>query len=117
MQAKAARLGIAVTRGPGRRFLLCLGPALVAGAVLTAALVRAGRPDLLPATWLLCYGAGVTSAGAFSVAVIPLTGAAFLALGAACAFAPPAWGDLFLAAGFGVVHAVSGLLVAKRHGG
>lgn len=117
MQAKAARQGIALMSGPGRRFLLCLGPSLVAGAVLTAVLVRAGREDLLPATWLLCYGAGVTSAGAFSAPVVPATGATFLVLGAACAFSPAAAGDGFLAAGFGVVHVVSGCIVARRHGG
>jgi hypothetical protein len=117
LRRKAAREGVALLAGPGRRFLLCLCPALVAGAFLTAALARAGQLELLPGAWLLCYGAGVVAAGALSPPIIPVTGAAFLVLGAAALIAPPAWGDLFMTAGFGLVHLVSGFLVARHHGG
>jgi hypothetical protein len=117
MRRKAAREGLALLAGPGRRFLLCLCPALVAGAFLTVALARAGQLDLLPGTWLLCYGAGVVAAGAFSPPIIPVTGAAFLVLGAAALIAPSNWGDALLALGFGGVHLVSGHIVARRHGG
>jgi hypothetical protein len=117
MRRKAAREGLALFAGPGRRFLLCLCPALVAGAFLTVALARAGQLDLLPGTWLLCYGAGVVAAGAFSPPIIPVTGAAFLVLGAAALIAPSNWGDALLALGFGGVHLVSGHIVARRHGG
>jgi hypothetical protein len=117
MVRKAVRQGVSLLQGPGRRFLLCLCPALFVGSLLTAALARAGQVGLLPAAWLLCYGAGVTAAGAFSVPVVPLTGASFLALGAAALVAPASWGDLLMALGFGVVHIVSGVVVARRHGG
>lgn len=117
MRAKALREGVALLAGPGRRFLLCLGPSLLAGALLTAGLARVGAFELLPATWLLCYGAGVVAAGAFSIAIVPATGAAFLALGALALAAPASWGDALLALGFGGVHLVSGFLVARRHGG
>ncbi len=117
MRRKAAREGVALLAGPGRRFLLCLGPALLAGALLTAGLARAGQFDLLPAAWLCCYGAGVVSAGAFSTPIVPATGVAFLVLGALALAAPPAWGDALMAVGFGGVHLVSGFLVARRHGG
>lgn len=117
MRRKAAREGVALLAGPGRRFLLCLGPSLLAGALLTAGLARAGEFELLPAAWLLCYGAGVVSAGAFSTPIIPATGAAFLVLGALALAAPPGWGDALMAVGFGGVHLVSGFLVARRHGG
>lgn len=117
MRRKAAREGIALLAGPGRRFLLCLCPSLVAGALLTAALARSGQVELLPGAWLLCYGAGVVAAGALSPPVVPVTGAAFLVLGAVALVAPPAWGDALLAAGFGGAHLVSGYLVARRHGG
>jgi hypothetical protein len=117
LRRKAAREGVALLGGPGRRFLLCLCPSLVAGALLTAALARAGQLDLLPGAWLLCYGAGVVAAGALSPPVVPVTGAAFLVLGAAALIAPPAWGDALLAAGFGGVHLVAGYVVARRHGG
>jgi hypothetical protein len=117
MQRKAAREGVALLAGPGRRFLLCLCPSLAAGALLTAALARAGQYELLPGAWLLCYGSGVVAAGAFSPLVVPVTGAAFLLLGAVALVAPSAWGDALMAAGFGAVHLVSGSFVARHHGG
>ena len=117
MRRKAAVEGVTLLAGPGRRFLLCLCPSLVVGAFLTAAIARGGHYDLLPGTWLLCYGAGVVAAGALSPAVVPVTGAAFLLLGAAALVAPAAWGDLLMALGFGGVHLVSGFIVARRHGG
>jgi hypothetical protein len=117
MRSKAAREGVLLLAGPGRRFLMCLGPALLAGALLTAGLARAGELELLPAVWLLCYGAGVVSAGVSSVPIVPATGAAFLVLGALALAAPPAWGDALMALGFGGIHMVSGFLVARRHGG
>jgi hypothetical protein len=117
MRSKAARERVLLSAGPGRRFFLCLGPSLFAGALLTAGLARAGAFDLLPPTWLLCYGAGVLSAGVASVPVVPATGAAFLVLGALALAAPPAWGDAMMALGFGGVHLVAGFFVARRHGG
>jgi hypothetical protein len=100
MQRKAAREGLSLGHGPGRRFLLGLCPALLAGAL-----------------WLLLYGAGVIAAGAFSHHIVPLTGAAFLLVGAVALAAPPAWGDALMAAGFGGIHLASGFVVWRRHGG
>lgn len=117
MRRKAARLGVALLAGAGRRFLLCLCPSLVAGALLTAALARGGHHDLLPATWLLLYGAGVVAAGALSPPVVPATGAGFLVLGAVALAAPASWSTGLLAAGFGGLHVVCGAFVARRHGG
>jgi hypothetical protein len=117
MQRKAAREGLSLLQGPGRRFLLGLCPSLLAGALLTAALAHSGQHDLLPATWLLLYGAGVVAGGAYSHRVVPLTGAAFLLAGSAAIAAPPAWGDALMAGGFGGIHLVSGFVVWRRHGG
>ena len=117
MQHKAAREGLSLLQGPGRRFLLGLCPSILAGALLTAAQARSGQHDLLPATWLLLYGAGVVAAGAYSHHVVPLTGAAFLLAGAAALAAPPAWGDTLMAGGFGGIHLASGFVVWRRYGG
>jgi heme/copper-type cytochrome/quinol oxidase subunit 3 len=41
----------------------------------------------------------------------------FLVCGAAAVFAPAAGGDYFMAAGFGGLHIVFGLIIARRFGG
>ena len=61
LSRKAATLGEKIASGVGRRFLLNLSPALLAAAVLTLVLLRGGRADLVPGTWLLLYGVAVVS--------------------------------------------------------
>lgn len=133
--AKARRGGHALLSGQGRKFLLGLLPALLVGVALTLAVfayevgptgeyfARGGDVDavasyrLLPGLWLLLYGAGVASAGMFSVRLVPLMGSLFMLTGALALLAPAAWGDAFMAAGFGGLHVVFGFLIARRHGG
>lgn len=103
--------------GPGRRFGLAFLPPLAVGALLTVALYFGGMLRVIPGMWLLCYGTGVVTGGAYSVRVIPLMGFAFMALGAVTLFAPATWGNAFLATGFGGLHIAFGLLIARRHGG
>jgi hypothetical protein len=38
-------------------------------------------------------------------------------LGTIAPFCPPAWGTAFLAAGFGGLQIIFGILIAKRYGG
>jgi hypothetical protein len=113
---KARRTECRLASGPGRKFMLSFSPPLVAAAILTAALVRAGAAELLPGAWLCLYGAAVTSGGAFSVNAVPAMGGAFMAVGAA-AFMFPGWGDAWLALGFGGLHVAFGAAIARRHGG
>ena len=115
MKARSARMPL--LSGPGRKFTLSLAPPLVAGAVLTVVLYRAGMADVLPGVWLLLYGAGIITAGAFSVSAVPVMGFCFMLVGAAAAFTPAAWGDAWMAAGFGGLHVGFGILIARRHGG
>ncbi len=111
------KAGDSLARGPGRRFLLGLGPAVLAGAVLTPALFQAGLFDLIPGSWLLLYGAAVVAAGMFSVPAIPVMGMGFMLLGAAATFSPAAWLNEYMALGFGGLHLVFGFLIARRYGG
>ena len=117
MALKARRLGASLRRGAGRRFLLSFSTPILAGAILTAALVRAGEFGLLAPTWLLLYGAAVVTGGAFSVPAVPALGAGLLLLGAIALLCPAAWATSLLAAGFGVLQIVFGLVIARRHGG
>ncbi|HEY6307599.1 MAG TPA: hypothetical protein VI488_14195 [Candidatus Angelobacter sp.] len=115
-QRKAQRAGAPLTSGPGSNFARTFLPPLLAGAVLTAALYFAGRARLLPGTWLLLYGTGVLTGGAFSVAIVRVMGALFMLAGTA-ALLLPAWGDAFMALGFGGLHILFGILIVRRYGG
>src|SRR5919201_6922779 len=70
MALKARRGGTSVFSYSGRRFVLSYVPPLAVGGLLTLALVRAGDYVSLPGTWLLLYGSGVITGGAFSVRVV-----------------------------------------------
>lgn len=110
---------------PARKFLLGFWPAIFAGAVITYALADRGgmwipgsrASELLPGLWLLLYGVGVVTAGAFSVRVVPLMGIGFLLLGTASLLLPAIPGDVLLAAGFGGLQIIFGSIIAWRHGG
>jgi hypothetical protein len=114
---KANRRGLPLFSGPARKVALGLAPPLVAGAFLTFLLFRSGLSSVLPATWLLLYGAGIMTGGAFSVAIVPVMGFCFMLVGGLAVLGPAAWGNWFLAAGFGGLHIIFGFLIARRHGG
>jgi hypothetical protein len=117
MARKAHRTGTDLFSGPARRFLLTLTAPLAAGALLTLALARSGHSELLPGVWLLLYGTAVVTGGAMSVRPVLAMGALFMLLGAAALASPAAWGTAYLAAGFGGLQIVFGVLIARRHGG
>ena len=102
---------------PFRNFALGLSPPLVAGAALTAVFWREGLHELIPGAWLLLYGTGIVTAGTFAVRVVPAMGLCFMALGLGAFFAPAAWHDAALAAGFGGLHVLFGSIIARKYGG
>jgi hypothetical protein len=114
---KSQRLEVPLFGATGRRFMLAFATPAAAGAVITAALLRTHTNGLLPGTWLLLYGAAVAGGGSFSVGSVPAMGAAFMALGTLAMFAPAAWANVLLGAGFGLLHLAFGAWIARRHGG
>ena len=117
MAAKARRAGTSVFSYSGRRFVLSYVPPFLVGLLLTLVLVRHGVEAALPGTWLLLYGTGVVTGGAYSVRAVPLMGLCFMGVGAFALFTPPVWGDALMALGFGGLHIGFGLVIARRHGG
>ncbi|HTU45573.1 MAG TPA: hypothetical protein VMF91_10960 [Bryobacteraceae bacterium] len=117
VRLKSNRLALSLQSRAARRALLSFIPPLLAGAVLTAVLYQLQVFSVLPGSWLLLYGAAVVTGGAFSVRIVPVMGLCFMFAGALCLLAPAQWGDAFLMAGFGGLHAVFGAVIARRHGG
>ncbi|HEY7470739.1 MAG TPA: hypothetical protein VIE68_00160 [Gemmatimonadota bacterium] len=114
---KARRSGGTLRSLPARRFALSLAPPIVAGAALTPVLYGGGLVDALPGAWMLLYGAGVVTGGAFSIRIVPLMGVAFMLVGAAALVFPGPGRDAWMAAGFGGVHVVFGAALAREYGG
>ena len=114
---KTIAAGEPLWSGPALKFSFSVVPALAVGALVTIALAGSVLAELLPGVWLLLYGAGLVSGGVFSLRIVPVTGAAFMALGALALFAPSGWGNMLLAAGFGGLHVVFGTIVARKYGG
>ncbi len=117
MDRKARAAGMPLFSGPGRKVVFSLPPPIFVGALLTVMLYRVGVTNAIPGVWLLLYGTGVVTGGMFSVTVIPIMGLCFMSLGAITLFAPPAFANWFLAAGFGGLHIIFGVIIARRYGG
>lgn len=113
---KAHRANASLLSGPGRKFLLSFAPPIIVGGLLTLALFRSGEFAQLPGIWLLLYGTAIVTGGAFSVRVVPVMGLCLMALGSAALFSP-AWGNILMALGFGVVQMAFGVWIARNHGG
>lgn len=118
---QATRRGALLLSSPIRKFLLCLCPPLLAGAVLTFTLWRVGMERLIPGTWLLLYGCAVISAStvtsALNLRLIGSMGGIFAALGLIALGAPPASHTLILGSGFGVLHLIFGILIGHMNHG
>lgn len=117
MYRKAHASDTSLLSRPGRKLIINLSPPMLVGALLTIVFYRAGLTGQLPGLWLLLYGTGVVTGGAFSVRPVPIMGLCFMILGAGALFLPAAWGDALMAAGFGLLHVIFGLHIARNYGG
>ncbi len=117
MSLKAHSANMPLISGPMRKLVLSFSPPIVVGAILTAVLLQHQSFGMLPGVWMLLYGAAVVSAGTYSVRSVPVMGTAFMALGTVALVAPASWITALLITGFGGLHIVFGLWIARRHGG
>ena len=117
MIVKARSRGERLSRGVGRRFLFSLIPPTVAAVALTLTLSGLGVTQPIAGVWLLLYGVGVITGGAFSARPVPVMGLAFVLLGLAALAAPESWANSLLALGFGGLHLLFGAIIARRYGG
>jgi hypothetical protein len=117
MDRKARAAKMLLLSGPGRKVAFSLSPPIFAGAIVTVVLYRAGLTNAIPGLWLLLYGTGVVTGGMFSVSAVPIMGLCFMVLGATAFFSPIGFANWFMAAGFGGLHIVFGVLIARRYGG
>ena len=117
MAREAALSGHARYLGPVRKFLLCLCPALLAGAVLTFVLWRSSAQALIPGMWLLLYGCAVLSASTVTIArtmrLICIMGSLFVVLGLLAFASRPSLHMLILGMGFGALHTIFGILIGQ----
>lgn len=117
MTIKCRRSGVALSSRPARKFFVSYFAPIIAGAMVTLLLARAGVFFAMPAVWLLLYGASFISSGAFSIRVIPVMGACYMALGIVAVFLPLPTNNILLGIGFGGLHIIFGLIIARSYGG
>jgi hypothetical protein len=115
--ARQQARGFILYRGPARKFVLSLCPALLAGAVLTGVFWQLGLTSLVPGMWLLLYGCAVLSASlmtsATMVRLIALMGALFVVYGLVAFQLPIRWHNYTLGLGFGALHLLFGILIGR----
>lgn len=114
---KTRAAGMLLISAPARKFVLSFSPPMIAGAVFTLVLYQAGATALIHGMWLLLFGTGVVTGGAFSVKIVPIMGVCFMVVGIIALLCPPSWNTWFMAAGFGVLHIIFGVMIARRYGG
>jgi hypothetical protein len=117
MARKAQRANVPFNSPAARRFFVSYFAPIIAGAAMTYVLDGIGAWTALPAMWLLLYGASFVSSGAYSIRVVPVMGICFMLLGIAACFVPFVAGNALLGAGFGGIHIVFGLIIARSYGG
>ena len=117
MSMKAARAGVTMTSTAARRFFVSYFAPIIAAAVITMMLTRTQWFDAMPAVWLLSYGASFISSGSYSIRVVPQMGVCFMLLGAIASLVSFPIANALLGVGFGGLHIIFGLIIARNYGG
>jgi len=97
---------------PVRKFVLCLAPSVIAGALLTAVDLTDGQVHAIAGTWLLL--SAVLAASVVTIRLLCWLGALFVFLGIIALLAPVSAQNLLLGAGFGGLHLLFGVYLMGR---
>ena len=103
--------------GPGRKVAFSLSPPIFAGGMITVVLYRAGLTNAIPGSLVVAlwnrrgyrrdvFGQRRSHHGRF-----------VLWRSERSIFCPAGFADWFMAAGFGGLHIVFGVIIARRYGG
>ncbi len=103
--------GTALYRGPLRKFLMCLCPPLLVGALLTWQLWLRADFTLIPGIWLLMYGCAVMAASTLTRRALAVMGALLALLGIIALQVPVNFQNAVLGLGFGGLHLFFGILI------
>ena len=106
-----------LTSAPAKKFAMSFLPPLICGIVITFGLWRIEHFEAMIPVWLLLYGASVVCGGSFSVKAVPTMGWCFIALGTIAFMLPAGYGNSLMGLGFGVLHIVFGIIIARKFGG
>ena len=93
-----------------------MGPCLAAALLISVALISRNVWDIIPAVWMMLYGAAIWMAGVFSIHAPGLLGLAFFVAGAITLFWAGPVALLMVALTFGVGHVVFGVYLLKEFG-
>jgi len=114
-KSKIAKMPLA--SAPAKKFAMSFLPPLICGIVITFGLWRFEHFEMMIPVWLLLYGTAVVCGGAFSVKAVPTMGWFFIALGTMAFILPTDYGNWLMALGFGVLHIIFGIIIARKFGG
>ncbi|NJM53583.1 MAG: hypothetical protein HC846_09450 [Blastocatellia bacterium] len=117
MWQKTKNSGDSLLSAPARKVAYGFAPPIIAGIILTGLLYFKGLFAFMPTIWLTLYGTAVVTGGAYSVRIVPIVGWIFVGLGLISVFVDTSYGNILMGIGFGVLHIVFGLIVARRYGG
>lgn len=117
MWQKSKVAKIPLNSAPAKKFAMSFLPPLICAIVITFGLLRFGNFEMMIPVWLLLYGAAVVCGGSFSVKAVPTMGWCFIALGTIAFMLPADYGSWLMGLGFGILHIVFGIIIARRYGG
>ena len=93
-----------------------IGPCVAAAVFISLALISRDAWDMIPAVWMMLYGAAVWMAGILSIHAPGVLGMAFFVVGAVTLFWGAALALVAVALTFGLGHIVFGIYLVKRFG-